>query len=136
MARSSRFQRDEGTPEINLSPMIDCIFILLIFFIVTTVFVEEVGLEVNKPQASNTTNLDEDKETVAIEITKSDKIMLDGKELELGTLAQRVKSATTRDKEIPVTITVHKNASHGLFSKVWAQAHANGAVNLSYTTTQ
>lgn len=38
--------------EINLSPMIDMVFILLIFFIVTTVFVEETGVEVNKPEAA------------------------------------------------------------------------------------
>ena len=44
-----------GEPEINLSPMIDCIFILLIFFIVTTVFVQEAGIDVEKPEASNST---------------------------------------------------------------------------------
>ena len=42
-----REEADENV-EINLSPMIDCIFILLIFFIVTTVFVQETGIDVNK----------------------------------------------------------------------------------------
>ena len=46
-----------GESEINLSPMIDCIFILLIFFIVTTVFVQEAGIDVDKPEASNSTSL-------------------------------------------------------------------------------
>ena len=44
-------------PEINLSPLIDCVFILLIFYIVTTVFVEETGVEVNKPDAAASVQL-------------------------------------------------------------------------------
>ncbi|MEM9227627.1 MAG: biopolymer transporter ExbD, partial [Verrucomicrobiota bacterium] len=59
MAIRSRFQKDEVTPDINLSPMIDCIFILLIFFIVTTVFVDEFGLLVTKPEPSNSESLEE-----------------------------------------------------------------------------
>ena len=51
MPRRSVLSPDDET-EINLSPMIDCIFILLIFFIVTTVFVEEKGLQVAKPDAA------------------------------------------------------------------------------------
>jgi biopolymer transport protein ExbD len=49
-------ERDEV--EINLSPMIDCIFILLIFFIVTTVFVNETGVTVNKPEVKGAAALD------------------------------------------------------------------------------
>ena len=51
MPRRTVFSEEEET-EINLSPMIDCIFILLIFFIVTTVFVEERGFSVAKPDAA------------------------------------------------------------------------------------
>ncbi len=135
MSVRSRFQEDEGTPEIELSPMIDCIFILLIFFIVTTVFVEEVGLQVNKPDASSASNLNEDKERVTIEITKADKVMLDGSEIDLTALAQKVKTAIARDREIPVSITAHKDSSHGVFASVWAIATDAGAQGLSYTTT-
>ena len=43
---------DSSESGIDISPLIDCVFILLIFFIVTTVFVEETGVEVDKPQAA------------------------------------------------------------------------------------
>ena len=43
---------------IDMSPLIDCVFILLIFFIVTTTFVEETGVEVDKPQAASSVNLE------------------------------------------------------------------------------
>ena len=65
MPRRSLIRAEENT-EINLSPMIDCIFILLIFFIVTTVFVEEQGLTVDKPDAAATASTEED-ETVTLE---------------------------------------------------------------------
>ena len=63
--------------DINLSPMIDCIFILLIFFIVTTVFVEEQGLSVEKPDASATSSM-ESETKVVLEIDPQNKIFVDG----------------------------------------------------------
>lgn len=134
MAVRSRFQKDEGTPDINLSPMIDCIFILLIFFIVTTVFVEEFGLMVNKPEASSAESL-EDNENILIEITETGKIVYEGKEVELGTLGGQIKTAVLRDEDIPVSIQAHKEAKQGQLAKVWSQAVSAGAKNLSYTTT-
>ncbi|MCA9321738.1 MAG: biopolymer transporter ExbD, partial [Planctomycetes bacterium] len=59
MGRFSESQLDEdGETGIDMSPLIDCVFILLIFFIVTTVFVEETGVEVDKPQAASAVNLE------------------------------------------------------------------------------
>ena len=57
MPRQSILREPDAPAEINLSPMIDCIFILLIFFIVTTVFVEETGMQVNKPDVAASTPL-------------------------------------------------------------------------------
>ena len=56
-----RFQdhQNEGSGEINISPLIDVVFILLIFFIVTTVFVDETGVEVEKPRAASQKELDQ-----------------------------------------------------------------------------
>ena len=59
---------DRDDVEINLSPMIDMVFILLIFFIVTTVFVEETGVEVNKPEAAAAIQLE--KNSILIAVTK------------------------------------------------------------------
>ena len=48
---------DGGEATVDMSPLIDCVFILLIFFIVTTTFVEETGVEVNKPDAATASSL-------------------------------------------------------------------------------
>ena len=79
---------DDGfdeTEEINLSPMIDCIFILLIFFIVTTVFVEEPGIEIYKPDATTDEQLE--KNSIIIAISADNKVVYGGKEL--GSAASR-----------------------------------------------
>ena len=55
MARKQRF-REEEEAAVDMTPMLDIVFIMLIFFIVTTSFVKEAGIEVNKPKAAQATN--------------------------------------------------------------------------------
>ena len=62
--------------DINVSPLIDMVFILLIFFIVTTVFVEETGTEVDKPQAASAVNLE--KNSILIAITAKGQVVYGG----------------------------------------------------------
>ena len=61
---------------IDMSPLIDVVFILLIFFIVTTVFVRETGVEVDKPQAVSATTLEQS--IILIAVTDSGEVMYDG----------------------------------------------------------
>ena len=58
MRRRRSVLGSEESMDINISPLIDMVFILLIFFIVTTVFVEETGVEVEKPEAASALQLD------------------------------------------------------------------------------
>ncbi len=131
MPRRSVLSPDEET-EINLSPMIDCIFILLIFFIVTTVFVEEQGLQVSKPDAAAVSSA-EKKENVVLEITQQNKVLLDDKEIGLADVATQVK-ARVSDPETPVMIRAHEKSAHGVFVGVWDAARRGGAVQLSFST--
>jgi biopolymer transport protein ExbD len=129
--RRSILSEDEAT-EINLSPMIDCIFILLIFFIVTTVFVEEQGLQVAKPDAAASVSLEE-KQNVVLEITADGKILLGDREVGLAEIANKVK-ALLSDPETPVVIRAHEKAHHGTFVAVWDAARRGGAQALSFNT--
>lgn len=132
MARRSILGEDEST-EIDLSPMIDCIFLLLIFFIVTTVFVEERGLQVNKPDAAAPATLEE-KSNVVLQITADDEILFEGKEIPLSDVAARVQ-ARLEGPETPVVVRAHEKARHGVFVGVWDAAKRGGAETLSFTTT-
>ena len=73
MGRFSESQADEMDVGIDMSPLIDCVFILLIFFIVTTVFVEETGVEVDKPQAATASQLE--KNSILIALTEKDEVI-------------------------------------------------------------
>ena len=121
----------EAETEINLSPMIDCIFILLIFFIVTTVFVEEPGVEIWKPDA--TVDLDLEKNSVIIAITADNKVVYGGKELGVSGVGARVRALLNKD-ELPVIIQADSRADHGAFSDVWSEVKNAGAKKISVST--
>jgi biopolymer transport protein ExbD len=123
---------DEESPDIDLSPMIDCIFLLLIFFIVTTVFVEERGLPVTKPDAAASTAQQEN-DSVVIEITAEGKLRIGDQEVGLADVTSRVK-AGIGDGDTPVVIRSHEKSHHGSFVAVWDAAKKGGAEALSFTT--
>ena len=131
MARQNRLAEVEAVTEINLSPMIDCIFILLIFFIVTTVFVEEPGVEILKPSALLDAGLEQN--SVIIAITADNKVVYGGKELGVSGAGARVRQILARD-ELPVIIQADARADHGVFSDVWSELKNAGAKKISVST--
>jgi biopolymer transport protein ExbD len=123
---------DEETTGIELSPMIDCVFILLIFFIVTTVFIEEQGLQASKPDAAATAS-PEETENLVLEITPENKILYNDQEISLDDVAGRVRDSV-KEPDTPVTIRAHERSAHGAFVAVWDAAKRGGANALSFTT--
>lgn len=73
-------RNDEGPGEIDLTPMLDVVFILLIFFIVTSVFVTEAGIEVSKPEAS--TAEPKSKDLILIAVSPEGDIWIDGEQVD------------------------------------------------------
>jgi biopolymer transport protein ExbD len=127
-----RHNREEGEEvDINLSPMIDCIFILLIFFIVTTVFVEETGVEVNKPDASSAVQLE--KNSILIAITPDDKVIYGGKDIGVTGVAPQIKQLLLKE-DLPVIIQADRGASHGVFAQVYGEAKLAGATKINFST--
>jgi biopolymer transport protein ExbD len=131
MPRRSVLDEEEST-EIDLSPMIDCIFILLIFFIVATVFVEERGIQASKPDAAAPASLEESR-SVVLEITAENQIVFEGQELTLGDVPARVK-AHVQGPETPVIVRAHEKSDHGTFVAVWDAALRGGAETLTFHT--
>jgi biopolymer transport protein ExbD len=131
MARRNRRKENKDGVEINLSPMIDCIFILLIFFIVTTVFVEETGVEVNRPDASSSIPLE--KNSILIAITANDKVVYGGKDIGVTGVGQQIKQLIMKE-DLPVIIQADEGASHGIFAKVYGEAKLAGAKSINFST--
>ncbi|MCH6258210.1 biopolymer transporter ExbD [Puniceicoccaceae bacterium K14] len=132
MSIKRRFSNtNEGTDEINISPLIDMVFILLIFFIVTTVFVEETGVDVNKPQASSAQDLE--KNSILIAITANGKVVYGGREISPTGVRSTVKRLSQKEK-MPVIIQADKTVTTELLIRVIDEAKLAGAVSVNVST--
>lgn len=120
----------EGT--IDLSPMIDCVFILLIFFIVTTTFVEETGVEVDKPQAASAVQLE--KTSILIALTAKGEVVYGGREITLGGVTPLVKRMLQGGEELPVIVQADASAPSGMLVRVIDAAKLGGALKVSVAT--
>ena len=120
--------------EINVSPLIDIVFILLIFFIVTAVFVEETGVQIQRPQA--TSAIDLDKNSILLAITAEGKVIYGGQEIGINGVRGTVKRLLRQDAQKPVIIQTDKTASVNLYTKVHDQAALAGAKSIHLAAVQ
>jgi len=123
---------EEGEPGIDMSPMMDCVFILLIFFIVTTTFVEETGVEVDKPQAASAVNLE--KTSILIALTASGQVVYGGQDISLGGVQSLVRRTLAKDPAVPVIIQADAAAPSGQLVRVIDEAKLGGAQKVSIAT--
>lgn len=127
-----RDSADEGSEGgIDMSPMIDCVFILLIFFIVTTTFVDETGIEVDKPQAASAVRLE--KTSLLLALTAKGEIVYGGREIGIGGVQPLVKRMLQKE-EIPIIVQADQAAPSGLLVRVIDEAKLGGAVKVSVAT--
>lgn len=133
MGRFQHTSHDEPETGIDMSPLIDCVFILLIFFIVTTTFVEESGIELDKPQAAPPTKMEE-KTTIVLTLTAGGQVLHEGREIGLGGI-QTVVKAALRYEEVPIIVQAADDAQSGLLLRVVDEARLAGAPRVSVATT-
>ncbi|MCG8432355.1 MAG: biopolymer transporter ExbD [Candidatus Omnitrophica bacterium] len=119
---------DNNEQGIDISPLIDCVFILLIFFIVTTTFVEETGVEVDKPQAASSVQLE--KNSILIALTDKGEVVYGGRDIGLSGVQPLVKRML-RKEEIPVIIQADNSAQSGLLVRIIDEAKLAGAEKVS-----
>ena len=132
MGRFRESEDDGNEAGVDMSPLIDCVFILLIFFIVTTVFVEETGVEVDKPQAGSSVQLE--KTSILFAVTEKGDVVYGGQKVGLHRVQSIVKRLTQKDEEIPVIVQADASAKTGLLVKVIDEAKLGGALKVSLAT--
>jgi biopolymer transport protein ExbD len=123
---------DGGEAGIDMSPLIDCVFILLIFFIVTTTFVEESGVEVDKPQAASASNLE--KTSILIALTAKGEVVYGGRDIGVRGVRGIVTRVLQKDAETPVIVQADSAAQTGLLVRVVDEAKLAGARKVSIAT--
>ena len=131
MPRKSVSDGDDSLA-IDLSPMIDCIFILLIFFIVTTVFIEEPGAQINKPELGLAAE-QLDKNSILIAVTRDNKVVYANKTIGVKGVGPMIKPILDLEPDVPVIIQGDNDASHGVIQQVHAEAKLAGAKFVAYS---
>jgi biopolymer transport protein ExbD len=130
-----RFRRQLEEPdeaiELNLIPLIDIIMFLLIFFISTTSFIEEPGVQVNKPRAASAKQTD--KNSIIFAVTADGKVAYGGKEIGLGGVRPTVKRLCAKEP-LPVVIQSDDSANSGMVINVIDEAKLGGAKEVNLAT--
>ncbi len=127
--KQSRFQISGETREIELSPLIDMVFILLIFFIVTTVFVDESGFSTAQSRPAKPS--DDDKPPLTFTVLPNNVIEYEGRPIGLAGVAAQVRNQPNR-RQRPVIIQVASGGKSGLAIQAMDQARAAGATLVNF----
>jgi len=123
-----RESQGSGEAEINIAPLMDMVFILLIFFVVTTVFVEETGVEVQKPAAASAQVLE--KRSILIAVTRDGRIVYGGREHSLNGV-RAIVSRELAEREMPVILLVDESVRSRLLVDVIDECKLAGAKSVS-----
>ena len=127
MLRKKR--REEEESEINITPMMDIVFIMLIFFIVTTSFIKETGINPNRPEAETATRAEQG--NILIAISPSDQIWMNKRPIELEAVKIMIEAAHAENPESSVVIVADELASTGLVLDVMDQIRSSGISKIS-----
>ncbi len=115
--------------QVDMTPMLDIVFILLIFFIVTTSFVKEAGIEVKRPEAAQSTA--QPAANIFIAVTDSGLIFMENREVDIQRVRANVERMLAESPEAQVMIQADQEAKHGLVVKVMDQVKAAGIDTIS-----
>ena len=107
---------EEEDAKPDLSPMIDCVFILLIFFIITTVFVEETGVQINRPEAGVASKLE--KNSILIAVTADSKVIYGSRDVGVKGVQAVVRPLVAETEDITCIIQGDERARHGVVTQV------------------
>jgi len=121
--------REEETAEIDITPMMDIVFIMLIFFIVTTSFVKEAGIDVNKPEAAQAQS--KPSATIFIAVRANGEVWMDKRLVDVERVAANIERLVAESPTDTIIIQADKEAKHGDVMEVMDQIKAAGPYVIS-----
>jgi biopolymer transport protein ExbD len=134
MAKRGSIVQDDDMSEINISPMIDMVFILLIFFIVTTVFVQEPGVEVTRAPANTAHQLE--RNSILIAVTSTGAVYYGGSEVGVSSLRSLIQRFMQENPEMPVIIEADIQSPAQTVIRILEQAKLGSAKNIHISTAK
>jgi biopolymer transport protein ExbD len=135
MRRRRASGADQEHTGIDLAPMLDFVVNLLIFFIITAVFVKEAGLEVNRPTSFETPP-DEESQSIQIQILDNGEVWVDNRAVDVRAVRANVERMSAINPDSGVLILAQERAPTGTLVEVVDQVHLGGIYNITFSTTQ
>ena len=125
--------QEQGGAEIDLTPMLDVVFIMLIFFIVVASFIKEAGVEVNRPD-DNQPDDPEDSTSILVEVASDNQIWMENRRVDIRAVRANIQRLLAEDPEAPVTIKVEKGAEAGIVVDVADAARESGVAAVNWAS--
>ena len=134
MHRTAGNVRQEEEGEVDLTPMLDVVFIMLIFFIVTATFVKEIGIDVTSPDKNQNVK-DADKQSIVIQITSRDRIQIRSRDIDKRAVRANIERLHAESPDAPVVVQPHPESSTATMIHVMDSARQAGVFNVSIAAT-
>lgn len=132
IGRNSSHSRFETT-HIDMVPMVDCIMVLLIFLMISSSFVSDPGVEVQKPDVNGTMNSEQT--ALLIAISADNRIFFDGQEIRADQVAAVIKQASI-GRSPSLVIRGDRVSDLGVFAAVYTEAKKSGIQHVQFATTR
>jgi len=127
------WQPEEEEQEINITPMLDVVFIMLIFFIVTASFVKEAGIDVNKPEAA--TAVAKEKANILIAIDANGEIWIDRRIVDPRAVRANIERLHAENPQGTVVIQADDDSRTGILVQVMDAARLAGVYDVAIAAT-
>ena len=123
---------EENDDDINMTPMLDIVFIMLIFFIVTASFVKETGIDIQRPSA--VTSESKKQASIVVAISEVGEIWIDKRAVDVRSVRANIERLRAENPQGSVVIQADKNSTNGLLVQVMDAARQAGVENVSIAT--
>ena len=124
MRRRTKHQEDQA--EVNMTPMLDIVFILLIFFIVTATFLSEEGLDMRPPPDSDTPPDTDAPPPIVVQVDDDNNIFVNRTRTDVDRVLSAVNRFRAEEPNSAVLLEVQDEAEHGIIVQIWDEMGANG----------
>jgi biopolymer transport protein ExbD len=125
----ARRRRELDQSEVNLTPMLDVVFIMLIFFIVTASFVKESGIEITRPPAATAER--QERGNIIVAITAENDIWIDRRQVAIKALRANIERLHAENPQGALVIQADVKSQNGLLVRVMDAARLAGVKNVS-----
>ena len=132
--RKQRGRAGEEESEVNLTPMLDVVFIMLIFFIVTASFVKEAGIDVNRPDAFTAEK--QDQGNILVAISANGEIWIDKRQVDPRALRVNIERLKAENPQGSVVVQADKDSKSELLTKVMDAARDAGVEKVSIAANE